>query len=212
MKIELKNIHHSRQLSRETEAFSANLYINGYHAGYAENEGHGGATSYTHKDERGKELIREAEAYCEKLPPKEYPADEHMEALSVDMNLEIYIDDLLFKHIQQKEMAKFDAKLKSAMEKGLVYGVHGDYFMGISFSMPLAQVLAHPKGPEVIQKTIAEKVLPKLGEGKILNTNIPEHILLDAGVKDGQYVKPDGASVGKAPQNSESDVSKGRGR
>lgn len=198
MKIELKNIHHSRQLSRETEAFTANLYINGYHAGYAENDGHGGATHYTHKDERGRELIREAEAYCKTLPPKDYPAHDNMEAFSVDMDLENYVDDLLSKHLEKKEQIRFEAKLKAAMEKGVVYGVPGDYFMGVSYSMPLAQVLAHPKGPEVIHKTIVEKVLPKLGDGKILNTNIPEHILLNAGVKEGQYVKPDSAVDGLA--------------
>src|SRR5690606_23848416 len=107
--------------------------------------------------ERGRELIREAEAYCKTLPPKEYPADEHIKAFSVDMDLENYIDDLLSKHLEKKEQIRFDAKLKAATEKGIVYGVSGDYFMGISFSMPLAQVLAHSKGPEVIQRTIAEK-------------------------------------------------------
>jgi len=64
----------------------------------------------------------------------------------------------------------------------------------------------------VIQKTIAEKVLPKLGDGKILNTNIPEHILLDAGVKEGQYVKPDGAVAGIGAAQREPDVTKSRGR
>jgi len=136
MKIELKKIHHSIPLSEETEAFTANLYINNVHAGYARNEGQGGATFYTHRDERGRDLIRQAEIFTKNLPPKQYPAEDGIEAFSVDMNLENYIDDLLFRHIQQKEMAKFNAKLKSAMEKGLVYGVHGDYFMGISFSIP----------------------------------------------------------------------------
>ena len=46
MKIELKGIHYSKQLSRETVAFSANLYVNGYKAGTASNQGHGGNTNY----------------------------------------------------------------------------------------------------------------------------------------------------------------------
>ncbi len=70
MKIELKEIHHSAQLSEETHAFTANLYINGTHAGYAKNNGHGGATYYQAKDEKGKVLIKEAEKYCAELPPR----------------------------------------------------------------------------------------------------------------------------------------------
>lgn len=58
MKIELKNIHHSPQLSEETLAFTANLYINGTHVGYAKNHGRGGTTHYQAKDEKGKLLIR----------------------------------------------------------------------------------------------------------------------------------------------------------
>lgn len=50
MKIELKKIHFSEQLSEETHAFTANIYINGTHAGYAKNNGRGGATYYQAKE------------------------------------------------------------------------------------------------------------------------------------------------------------------
>ncbi|CDT00991.1 hypothetical protein BN1088_1432764 [Sphingobacterium sp. PM2-P1-29] len=64
MNIETKNIKHAPSLSQETEAFTANIYINGKHAGYAENAGHGGETNYYPKDAKGKELIKQAEDFA----------------------------------------------------------------------------------------------------------------------------------------------------
>jgi len=43
MKIELFTILHRPELSGKTEAFTANLYIQGFHAGYAKNNGYGGS-------------------------------------------------------------------------------------------------------------------------------------------------------------------------
>ncbi|WP_185212298.1 hypothetical protein [Sphingobacterium mizutaii] len=191
MKIELKSIYHSVQLSEETEAFTANLYINGVHAGYAKNEGHGGNTDYYAKDEKGRELIRQAEEYCKNLPPIEYPADKYMDAFSVNMDLEHYIDDQLYKYIEKKETAKFNAKLNKTMLKGIVYGVPDQSYGAITFNLPIVNVLAHPKGPQTVLQTIKDKILPKLKEGnKLLNTNIPESIIKSAGLKEEQYVKP----------------------
>jgi len=191
MKIELKSIHHSVQLSRETEAFTAKLYIQGVHAGYAENEGHGGPTNYYHTNEKGRESIRQAEEHCKALPPIQYPADEYIEAFSVDMNLENYIGDLLNRYVEKKETSKFNAKLNKTMEKGIVYGIPGRSFAAIVYSIPFSQVITHPKGPETIKKTIADKILPKLKDGNIiLNTNIPEGILKEARLKPDQYVAP----------------------
>jgi hypothetical protein len=190
MKIELKNIYHSAQLSEETEAFTANLYVNGTHAGYVKNDGHGGSTDYNHKDAKGRELIHQAEAFCKALPAKVYPAERGMKAFSLDMNLEHYIDDLLADHLQKKELTRFNKKMEKAMEKGIVFGIAGDSFTTITFTVPISKVLEHPKGPEIIAKTITEKILPKLGDGKVLNDNIPENILKQAGLTEGQYTKP----------------------
>ncbi|MEN5196936.1 hypothetical protein [Sphingobacterium faecium] len=215
MKIELKSIYHSIQLSEETEAFTANLYINGVHAGYAKNEGHGGNTHYQGKDEKGRELIRQADEYCKTLPPIEYPADKYMEAFSIDMNLEHYIDDLLNKYVEKKETAKFNAKLDRAMLKGVVYGIPNRSFGAIVYSMPLVQILAHSKGPQIVLQTITDKIIPKLKEGnKLLNTNIPESIIKAAGLKEEQYVKPTIRDIryGTIPDVNESKNNRGRSR
>ena len=215
MKIELKSIYHSVQLSEETEAFTANLYINGVHAGYAKNEGHGGNTDYYAKDEKGRELIRQAEEYCKNLPPIEYPADKYMHAFSVNMDLEHYIDDLLNKYVEKKETAKFNAKLDKSMLKGIVYGVPNQSFWAITYIVPLVNVLAHPKGPLTVLQTIKDKVLPKLKDGnKLLNTNIPESIIKAAGLKEDQYVKPTIQNIryGTIPDIDENENNRGRSR
>jgi len=191
MKIELKNIHHSLQLSEETEAFTANIYINGTHAGYAKNSGHGGPTDYYHDNEKGRELIREAEAYCKTLPDKQYPKDEYMEAFSVPMNLENYIDELLNNYVEKKEQASFAKKMNKAMERGIVFGIAGKSFTTLAFTSPFVNVLSHPSAIDIIKNAIINKVLPDLKNGNIiLNTNIPESLLKEAGLKQEQYVKP----------------------
>lgn len=73
MKIELKNIRHIPALSEETESFTANLYINNVHAGFVKNNGQGESTDYNSNDERGRELIRQAEQYCSGLPAEAHP-------------------------------------------------------------------------------------------------------------------------------------------
>lgn len=215
MKIELKSIHHSIQLSEETEAFTANLYINGVHAGYTKNEGHGGNTHYQGKDEKGRELIRQAEEHCKTLPPIEYPADKYVEAFSIDMNLEHYIDDLLNKYLEKKETAKFNAKLDKTMLKGIVYGVPNQSFGAITYAMPLVNVLAHSKGPQTVLQAIKDKILPKLKDGnKLLNTNIPESIIKAAGLKEEKYVKPTIQNIryGTIPDVDENKNNRGRSR
>lgn len=218
MNIELKKIHHSIQLSRETEAFTADLYIKNIHAGYAENSGHGGPTDYHHKDEKGRELILEAEAYCKALPPMHYPADKYMEAFSIDMDLEHFIDDLLNKHVEKKEQAKFTAKMNKAMERGIVYGIPGVSFTTLSFSVPFAKVLAHSNATSIIREAVVNKILPDLKDGNIiLSTNIPENILKEAGLKQTQYVKPLVQDIGQTNRNTTEDnnqqnIAKGRSR
>jgi len=191
MEIELRKIHHSVQLSEETEAFTANIYINGIHAGHAQNRGSGGPTDYYHENEKGRELIVQAEKWCKSLPPRIYPGGDGMEAFSIDRNLENYIDDLLNDHLQKKEAARFNKRMEKDMEKSVIFGIAGESYTKISYKIPIAKVLEHPRGAESIAKLIKEKVAPKLeGDIKLLNTNILESILKQAGLTVNQYTKP----------------------
>lgn len=190
MKIELKRIQYSSRLSEETNAFAADLYINDIKAGEAKNEGHGGPTHYYARNEQGRQLITEAEAYCKNLPPVKY-AFGRREG-SYDMNLEHYIDDLLENHLDERELQKFKNKMNKDMLKGIVIGVpNANAYSAWSFNTSIDQILAHPRGTEQLTNEI-KKLIPKLTDGKIiLNTNIPEQILKNAGFNKTQYAAPE---------------------
>ena len=66
MKVELKKLKHHKGLSEETRAFSAEVYIDGKHAGYTSNRGHGEAnmTRWNHR-----EMGDNFEAWAKSLPP-----------------------------------------------------------------------------------------------------------------------------------------------
>lgn len=198
MKIELKNIYHSERLSEETNAFEANLYINGYKAGVASNEGHGGPTHYVPFNEKGKELIKEAETWCKTLHPIPFTAggEEH----SLDMDLELYIDDLLTRHLQQKDLQQFRNKLERKMTDHIVFGTADQSFASIKLPVDIDTYVSRAESQKLLAEIIKKHIVPGLTDDKILlNTNIPEQILKDAGLKPGQYVTPVQKSL-KKPQ------------
>ena len=143
-------------------------------------------------NKEGRELIRQAENYTKALPDKHYPKDQFMEAFSIPMNLEHYIDDLLNDYLQKKDVEKIQKKVAKDMEKGIVFGKPNDNSWIVqTFSVPLKNVLTHPKGADIISNSIAKSIFKELKDGvKILNTNIPESILQRAGLFQDQYVKP----------------------
>lgn len=188
MKIELKNIQYSEKLSEETNAFSANLFIEGIKAGTASNRGHGGPTSYKADDKNGKMLIDKAEVYCKSLPPEKFSEGGRDHELKMD--LEMYIDNMLGKYLQEKEMHKFQRKLEKAMVMGIVAGVPDRSFEVWQFTLPIEKILQRPEGPEIIKNTIIKDVIPVLTEGKIiLNTNISQKLLEESGLKKNQYAQ-----------------------
>lgn len=187
MKIELKTIHYNDQLSEETAAFSANLYINGYKAGTASNHGRGGATNYTPFDEKGRALIKEAEAYCKSLPPDKYTVGE--EEHQLDMDLELYIDNLLQDYLRKKDLQQFRKKFEKYAENHIVIGVQDQSFRTLRLKFPVDLILVHPNGESVLADVIREKIIPDLKENeKVLNTNIPEKVLKNAGLSSDQYL------------------------
>jgi len=218
MNIELKNIKHSPSLSEETNAFTANLYIDGKKAAYVKNDGQGGSTSYLAESKEVWDLIRRAENYCKSLPDKHYPKDEYSEGFSIKMDLENYIDDLLEAHLHKKELEKVEKKVLKDMEKGIVFGKPNDFSWIVqTFSVPLSSVLKHPRGHEIISNSITKSIIGELKDGvKILNTNIPENILKMAGLSNEQYVKPAVADIQKtiAPteERNENDSARNRTR
>lgn len=173
MQIELKNIKFFEAMSEETNAFVADVYVNGKKVAYAKNDGHGGCTFY-HAYEGKRELVKQAEQFCEALPPIKYSKYRDFE---IPMNLEHKIDELFEEWLKAKDQAKFDKKLQKDMLTGLCVKTPNGYTQATWKSggrnVTIAELVSVPNGRELLKNAIAKAK----AEGKeVLNTNIPQHL------------------------------------
>jgi hypothetical protein len=171
MKIELKNIKYSEWGSEETSCFQANIYLNGQKVGYCQNDGKGGETYYNRYPDIDHLRIYEMEEYCKTLPPIIYKSSLIDKDIVIDMNLELYIDNLLGEYLKQKD----DKKLQKQMDKSILIGNSSEYQI-VSFQLPLKDMWE--KHPSIFKKTLTEKLDKYKEKGyKLLNTNIPLQFL-----------------------------------
>ena len=117
MKIELKNISHSKALSEETNAFSATVFIDGKRAGAVSNNGHGGAHRY-----HPYELEKTLNDYAKTLPPivsdlKNNDGTPFTYAASADT----LIDEVFADALEAKDMKRLCAKKTLFREAGKEY-------------------------------------------------------------------------------------------
>jgi len=163
MKIELKNIKFSESLSEETNAFTADLFINGKKTGYCKNSGQGGCTDYSWYNSNDKTIIADAEIYCKSLPKIKYGESEF------DSNLESVIDQLFEDWLKQKEQAKLQKKMNKLMVTAILIGVpNGDRYSYFDLKKPLS-TLDRTK----LQSYVANlKFKHCTGGVTILNTNL----------------------------------------
>lgn len=95
MKIELRKVAHYPRMSQETEAFNADVYVNGVKRGTVENDGHGGPNMiHPHT------LEAEIEAYAKTLPPD---VSEYGE---LPYSADFLISTILEEHLLQKELTR----------------------------------------------------------------------------------------------------------
>lgn len=135
MKIELKNVKFSEHLSEETNAFTANLYVNGKKCGYVRNDGCGGDTMVQNYDGTTRNLFHECEEYCKTLPPRTYKFNGKTHEYPA--NIENFVDDLFEDWLKQKELKKLEKK----MVDSLLWGVpNGSSYHQIKFKIPLTQI------------------------------------------------------------------------
>lgn len=179
MQIELKNIMVAEHMSEETTAFTANLYINNKKIAFVKNDGRGGCTNYQLYEQADRSLLHQAEEYCKKLPPIVFPsALPEGKPFELPMDLENFIDDLLDKHLQKKDLEKFHKKMAKHQEDSILFGIPDKQYEGLRFKRPIAEILQFERGVQILKDTIRDKILPKLKEGEtILNTNLPEELL-----------------------------------
>lgn len=201
MKIELKSIEYSKGLSEAMHAFTARLYVDEVYVADVRNRGKDVICTIDHRDEKGRLILAQAELYCTEQRGQEVLEERKTHGFSYNLNY--YIDDLLDKHLQEKENTRFGNKINKAMETGVVYGDPEDAVNVIKFKIPINELLLHPEGPKILQQKIRDIAMPELKPGeKVLNSNIPETILKGAGLIESQYVKPEATPENQQQQKN----------
>jgi len=188
MKIDLKNINYSKTLSESAYAFTAKVYIDGKYVADASNRGKAIVNDIDPRETKDREILQRAESYCAKLAGENAP-DGY--ALNGYLNLSQHIDDLMLDHLNRKEDLRIQRDINKHMQTGLVFGnIQSEYYI-IDLELPMTKIVSFPRGIEVLKGKIERQVIPDLKPGdQLLNTNIPEHILKDVGLKPDQYMKP----------------------
>lgn len=157
MELELKRIEFSERLSQETNAFAADLWVNGKKVAYCENSGHGGCTNYNAYDPSLRPLLKEAEEYCKSLPSVKYEVNGNTHELK--MNLEFKIDTMLAEWLEAKDF-----------KKALLYTTANGVKMQCKWKgYTISKLLQTGSGVATIRKKVIE--LQKEG-CTILNTNL----------------------------------------
>lgn len=166
-------------MSEETTAFTADLYVNNKKLAFVKNDGKGGNTDYQLYKSDEAPLLKVAEAFCNNLPPTVYhDLPSKGKTLTIPMNLENYIDNLLDVHLQNKELEKFHKKMAKHQVDSILFGVPDKQYHRLKFMKPIADILRYQKGVETLLNTIQDKILPRLKKGeRILNTNLPPELM-----------------------------------
>jgi hypothetical protein len=172
MNVTLKKIKFAEHLSEETNAFTADLYINGKNVGYVKNDGQGGPTCIYPNNQETRKVVDEAEAYFNSLPKKTVTFGSS--TFDIQPSLEGEVDEFFEAHLQAKDEIKFKKKMEKDMLKGLVVGDEKSYSIISWTGYTIATLLMHPKGKRTLQDAIAK--VSKEGR-KILNTNLPKEFL-----------------------------------
>jgi curved DNA-binding protein CbpA len=147
-------------MSEETNAFTANLYINGRNVGYCKNQGHGGCTDYNANSSEDHKTIQEAEAYCKALPKTKW------KDMEFDQSLESVIDQLMEDWLKAKETKKMEKRMQTCILVGSPDSLNYSYY---NFKAPLSNI---PKGQ--LEASVF-RIKNKLNKGEvILNTNLKQ--------------------------------------
>lgn len=189
MNIELKSIQVYEKMSEETSAFTASIYIDGKKVGYTKNDGRGGATVY-HADHHDYwPLIKEADEFCKKMPPFVYDVGRYgiteggkpAQPIEVPADLESYIDDIVLKHIQERDRLRFEKNLKKHQLNSLCIGNEDSYnritWPKKNSSYTIEELLKSEQGRKSIKDTIKKYKAKMLPNERLLNTNIPAYLL-----------------------------------
>ena len=166
MKVELKNL--KLHQGHDGQGLNADIFINGIKCMHVYDGAYGGEFEYTDYSrlpnaknvEKIKQLNAELEAYVKTLPPIEF------QGTKLDMNMDMFIDELAKKKLEEQEEKK---KLR-LMQKAILVGVpNADRYSYYSYKVPLSRI------PTATLQKHVDSYKSRLKEGEvILNTNLAE--------------------------------------
>lgn len=162
MNVQLKNIKFSEALSEETNAFTADLYIDGKKVGYCRNDGRGGCTDYYPYgvNVQDRELIRKAEEHFKAMPKVKAEGYD----FTYQPTLESKIDDLFEDWLKAKEQKKMERRMKTCILVGKPNAPMYSYY---NFKRPLSEI-----SKTILQMNV-ERIKEKMSKDEvILNTNL----------------------------------------
>ncbi|PUZ21301.1 hypothetical protein DCC81_25165 [Chitinophaga parva] len=185
MNIELKDIHFREDLELNSDPFHAQLYVDGKRVCTVFDDGSGGQWLYTQFSAGGEQLKKAAEIFCEQMPPINCAGIRtNGEDILLDMNLELYITNLLREHLKKE----LERKIGNAASNCIIYGRPEGSISMLHLGEDISELSRKPGGRLFLQLAISRKVLPDLKPGDIIfNTNIAEEILKKAGLSSDQY-------------------------
>ena len=164
MKVTLKNVYFSERLSEETNAFTADVYVDGKKVGYAKNDGHGGCT-FVQPYSETKKVFNECEDYLKTQPQLNIGSDEN--PFMIDCNMESMVDYLFEKWLKEKE----EKKIQNHCKKGVVFNTPNGYSIISWKNSTIEGMLKNPVMTQRLQKVVTDLK----NEGKqIVNKNLPE--------------------------------------
>lgn len=164
MKVTLKNVKFSEHMSEETNAFTADVCVDGVRCGYAKNDGRGGCTDVRAygQDSKNLRLFYGCEEHLKTLPEINIGTEEV--PFMVQSNMENVVDQLFEQWLKEKETKKLEKKMLTH----LLWGVpNSSSYTQINFQKPL-DTIPHDKMQHFITGI---KAGFKEGQ-KFLNTNL----------------------------------------
>ncbi len=177
MNLELKNIKVYEQLSEETIAFSADIFVDKKKVGYATNNGRGGSTNY--HAELGKKIpLAAAEAYCAVLPETKHKVNG--KTVTIPSSLENWIDGKVFEFAEEKAKKDFDKRIKRLCQTSIVWGTpDGSNAYSMSITRPkrkISELMVTPQGKAAVMLAVV-KVRAQLRKGEVIfNTNVTHSV------------------------------------
>lgn len=169
MDIRLSKVKVFDELSQETIAFTAEVFIGDKKVASARNDGGGGMTMLHPVDVAGQQLIIEAEKWL-KEPQTGAKVGKFY-------NLSDYVDALLTPYLAALDKADYERTVRKEMNKGILYGEPYVSLFCRPLSNTVNQICATEAGMNTLMKAIKDDIVPEFKDGwKILNQNLPKQL------------------------------------